>query len=332
MSLDSNLQSAFTAVGTAIKGKISSSEKGVANGVATLDGGGKIPSAQLPSFVDDVVEYANLAAFPATGVTGIMYVAIDTNRTYRWSGTVYTQITSGAVDSVAGKTGVVTLVKSDVGLGNVDNTADVNKAVLSATKLATARTISISGDLTWSTSFDGTGNVTAAGTLANSGVTSGTYKSVTVNAKGLVTGGTNPTTVSGYGITDAMTTSHSANAITGFGTSTVMNGTAAAGTSTLVSRADHVHASDTSKANTNQTMYIGNTAVAINRSAAAIALTGITSIDGNAATAAKLLNSRTINGVGFDGTANITVEDGALRTDIGATNTDYVAVFNTALV
>ena len=49
MSLDSNLQSAFTAVGTAVKGKISSSEKGVANGVATLDGTGKIPSAQLPS-------------------------------------------------------------------------------------------------------------------------------------------------------------------------------------------------------------------------------------------------------------------------------------------
>ena len=67
MSLDSNLQNAFTAVGTAIKGKISSSEKGVANGVATLDGTGKIPSAQLPSYVDDVVEYANLVSFPATG-------------------------------------------------------------------------------------------------------------------------------------------------------------------------------------------------------------------------------------------------------------------------
>ena len=56
MSLDSNLQSAFTAVGTAIKGKIGSSEKGVANGVATLDANGVVYSTQLPSYVDDVLE------------------------------------------------------------------------------------------------------------------------------------------------------------------------------------------------------------------------------------------------------------------------------------
>lgn len=84
MSLDSNLQSAFTAVGTAIKGKIGSSEKGVANGVATLDGTGKIPSAQLPSYVDDVVEYANMASFPATGSAGILYIDLATNKQYRW--------------------------------------------------------------------------------------------------------------------------------------------------------------------------------------------------------------------------------------------------------
>ena len=114
MSLDSNLQSAFTAVGTAIKGKIGSSEKGVANGVATLDGTGKIPSAQLPSYVDDVVEYANMASFPATGSAGILYIDLATNKQYRWGGSAYQVITSGAVDSVAGKTGVVTLGTSDI--------------------------------------------------------------------------------------------------------------------------------------------------------------------------------------------------------------------------
>lgn len=72
MSLDSNLQSAFTAVGAAVKSKISSSEKGTPNGVATLDGTGKIPSAQLPSYVDDVVEYTAFAQFPATGSAGIL--------------------------------------------------------------------------------------------------------------------------------------------------------------------------------------------------------------------------------------------------------------------
>lgn len=54
--------------------------------------GGKVPTSQLPSYVDDVQEYANLAAFPATGETGKIYVALNTNLTYRWSGTAYVEI------------------------------------------------------------------------------------------------------------------------------------------------------------------------------------------------------------------------------------------------
>jgi len=54
--------------------------------------GGKIPTSQLPSYVDDVLEYANLEAFPATGESGKIYVALDTNLTYRWSGTAYIEI------------------------------------------------------------------------------------------------------------------------------------------------------------------------------------------------------------------------------------------------
>lgn len=50
---------------------------------------GKVPASQLPSYVDDVLEYANLAAFPATGEGGKIYVAIDTGKTYRWSGSAY---------------------------------------------------------------------------------------------------------------------------------------------------------------------------------------------------------------------------------------------------
>jgi hypothetical protein len=66
--------------------------KGAANGYAGLDGTGKVPANQLPSFVDDVLEYANLAAFPGSGTTGIIYVAIDTNMTYRWGGSSYINI------------------------------------------------------------------------------------------------------------------------------------------------------------------------------------------------------------------------------------------------
>ena len=104
---------------------ILATEKGAASGVAPLDAASKIASTYLPSYVDDVLEYANYAALPATGETGKIYVALDTNKTYRWSGSAYIYITSGAVDSVAGKTGVVTLTAADVGLGNVTNNAAV---------------------------------------------------------------------------------------------------------------------------------------------------------------------------------------------------------------
>jgi hypothetical protein len=123
--------------------------------------GGLVPSSQLPSYVDDVLEYANLAAFPVTGETSKIYVAKDTNKTYRWSGSVYVEISASPgstddvvegsvnlyykderaaaaapVQSVAGKTGVVTLGKSDVGLGNVDNTSDLNKPISTAAQSA----------------------------------------------------------------------------------------------------------------------------------------------------------------------------------------------------
>jgi hypothetical protein len=116
--------------------RISAIEKGAANGVATLDAGGKVSAAQLPSYVDDVLEFADLAGFPVTGESGKIYVALDTNRPYRWSGSAYIFITSGAVDSVAGKTGVITLVKADVGLANVDDTADAAKPISAATQTA----------------------------------------------------------------------------------------------------------------------------------------------------------------------------------------------------
>lgn len=76
--------------------------KGVANGYAGLDADGKVPSNQLPSYVDDVVEFANLASFPASGSQGLIYVDLATNRTYRWSGSTYIEISAspGTTDSV----------------------------------------------------------------------------------------------------------------------------------------------------------------------------------------------------------------------------------------
>jgi len=76
-----------------LDGKIESSEKGVANGVATLDDQGKVNTSQLPSYVSDIEEYPSFAAFPGTGAADKIYVAIDTGYMYRWSGSTYVQLT-----------------------------------------------------------------------------------------------------------------------------------------------------------------------------------------------------------------------------------------------
>lgn len=134
---------------------IPTSQKGAKNGVASLDENGLVPSSQLPSYVDDVLEYDKLASFPKTGESGKIYVAQDSNKTYRWSGTAYVEISAslalGETSSTAyrgdyGKiaydhsqkahvtgvkgdsetayrTGNVNITKANVGLGNVPNVA-----------------------------------------------------------------------------------------------------------------------------------------------------------------------------------------------------------------
>lgn len=93
---------------------------GAVNGVASLNGSGQVPAGQLPSYVDDVLEYASLAAFPTTGETGKIYVALDTNETYRWSGSSYIRIANGAVQSVNSQTGNVVLTTDNVSEGTTN--------------------------------------------------------------------------------------------------------------------------------------------------------------------------------------------------------------------
>lgn len=138
-----------------LSGKLSTSLKGAANGLAELDGAGQVPSSQLPSYVDDVIEAANFAALPGTGEAGKIYVTIDDGKTYRWSGSAYVEISAslalGETSATAyrgdrGKTAydhsqVSTgnphgVTKADVGLGNVDNTSDANKPVSTAVQSA----------------------------------------------------------------------------------------------------------------------------------------------------------------------------------------------------
>lgn len=202
---------------------------------------GTVPADCLPSYVDDVLEYASLSNFPATGESGKIYIAIDTGKTYRWSGTTYTVIsetlalgeTSGtAYYGDKGKTAYDhsqltsgnphNVTASDVGLGNVENT-----------KLST-----------WA----GSTNITKLGTIATGTVplahisgaddlkkiealtgTSGLLKKTAANTWALDTTAytTNEGTVTSVGISASGALSVSGSPVTSSGTITVSHSTAA---------------------------------------------------------------------------------------------------------
>lgn len=118
-------------------------------------------------------------------------------------------VDTGMASAVAGSAHGTAAVGTSLSYARADHVHPVQTTVSgnagTATALATGRTIGMTGDVTWtSAAFNGSANVTGTATLANSGVTAGTYKSVTVDSKGRVTTGSNPTTLSGYGITDAV--------------------------------------------------------------------------------------------------------------------------------
>lgn len=101
------------------------SQKGVNNGVAQLDATGKVPSAQLPSYVDDVVEVDNYEALPNPGESGKIYVNLDDNLEYRWSGTVYVPISKSLA---LGETSS-TAYAGDKGKKNADDIASLTAIV-----------------------------------------------------------------------------------------------------------------------------------------------------------------------------------------------------------
>jgi hypothetical protein len=94
---------AVTARASLELGTAATRDAGTAAGnVPILDSSALIPSALLPGFVDDVLEFASLAAFPVTGEAGKLYINLATNRQYRWSGSTYAEInpSPGSTDAV----------------------------------------------------------------------------------------------------------------------------------------------------------------------------------------------------------------------------------------
>lgn len=114
---------------------------GTANGLATLGSDGKVPSSQLPSFVDDVVEYNSKSVFPTSGNAGIIYVAIDTNKTYRWSGSAYVEISASLA---LGETSS-TAYAGDKGKANAEAINELTTKVASNTNAISGKVDKVSG-------------------------------------------------------------------------------------------------------------------------------------------------------------------------------------------
>lgn len=87
---------------------------GAASGIVPLNSSSKIEATYLPSYVDDVLEVANAAALPGTGVTGVIYVTLDDNKTFRWSGSAYVEV-SPSIGTDLGYTASTRVLTSSTG-------------------------------------------------------------------------------------------------------------------------------------------------------------------------------------------------------------------------
>lgn len=161
-------------------------EKGKPNGYAGLDKDGKIPTEQLPpiAITETYVVNTQAAMLALSAQVGDVAIRTDLSKSFILQNEPASTLANwqelltptDAVQSVAGKTGVVTLAKSDVGLGNVDNTADSTKKVLSASKLTTPRTIN-------GVSFDGSANITIKDDTKEPKITAGTSSQMWMGTK-----------------------------------------------------------------------------------------------------------------------------------------------------
>lgn len=152
-------------------GTAANKNAGVASGnVPVLDSSGKLNAAVLPAIaITDTFVVASQSAMLALSEAerGDIAVRTDLNKSFILKIEPYSTLENwqelltptSAVQSVAGRTGAVTLTQNDVGLGNVDNTADDEKSVASAVRWTTPRTFNLTGGATGSVSIDGSANI-----------------------------------------------------------------------------------------------------------------------------------------------------------------------------
>ncbi len=216
--------------------------------------------------------------------------------------------TATTVEAIGGYGAFVSLTSNQTIAGTKTFSTTIVGNIDTADKLKTSRSISITGDGSWSVNFDGSGNATSTFTLANSGVTANTYGSssaipvITVDAKGRVTGMS----------TQSISTSLGISGNTGSDTVTLGTDTLAfagsGGLNAVVTNNTVTFSSNATSSNTVSTLVSRDTSGNFSAGTITAALTG------NASTATALANSRTISlsgdatgSIGFDGSANVTI-------------------------
>lgn len=261
--------------------KLDASLKGVANGLATLDSSGKVPSAQLPSYVDDVLEYTNKASFPTTGESGKIYIDQTTNLTYRWGGTAYVEISQS------------------LALGETSSTAYAgDKGKQNATDIAALKT----------------GKADKATTLAGYGITNAYTKDETDGKYLALAGGTMTGVISSTfasntwinGVTNAIITA----SYTGYGavlSMPVYGGRVSISSYPGSENDNHIYftyaTAEQIAAGDNSVPMVRMSWDAATNTLAAAVFQG--ALSGNASSATKLLNAKTLWGQSFDGSANV---------------------------
>lgn len=297
--------------------------KGIANGYAGLDASGRVPAGQLPSYVDDVQEFPNLASFPNPGSSGIIYLALDTNIIYRWSGSTYIEIASGDVawSDITGKPTFGTLSGQDANSVNITGgTVNATSSVIGNLSLATNEITSTqaSDDILITPTGIGALKVQNRITLEDRlsfGPTDpqGSYfannaeylQSGPLSAWSYLQNGTATKVEFDNGAAMAIANAASGNAgdlILGW--TEVLNISSAGDVVTGNWTAGIIDSAygGTGVDNSGKTLTI-----TANASISGTNTGDQTNITGNAGTATKLQTARTINGVAFDGTANITI-------------------------
>lgn len=195
-ALDAKVPKTTTVNGKALSGNITlsysdvqaipASDKGAKGGVATLGTDGKVPSSQLPSYVDDVIEgYLNGGKFykedthttEIPGEAGKIYIDLHTSKTYRWSGTVFS------------------VISETLALGTTSSTAFYGDKGQTAYEHATAKGTQLASGL-WKVTTNAQGHVTAGTAVSKADITGlgipgsdTTYGNAVANgAAGLMTG------------------------------------------------------------------------------------------------------------------------------------------------